>query len=151
MVLVPRLASVFSILGSLYIIQHVLRSKKRLGRIYHRLLLGLSANDCLFALYSFLGNWPAPAEGPFHGTAGNQLSCTMHGFLGQGTGLVSILYSGSLTIFFLFLISGRTSQTRSSCSRTSRWPWPSTATGRSSSWRARSSGAVPSWEGRTRC
>lgn len=48
--IVPKVAAFPSILGSLFIVQHVLRSKKRRGRVYHRILLLMSANDFVYSI-----------------------------------------------------------------------------------------------------
>ena len=104
MVLVPRVAAIFSIFGSAYIVQHVLRSRLRRRRVYHRLLLGMSAYDFIFATYSASGNWPAPHDLPWYGTAGNQTTCTVQGFLGQAAGSASIYYSASVAVFFLLTV-----------------------------------------------
>jgi hypothetical protein len=52
-VLLPKVTAAPSLLACAYIIQHVLRSKKRRGRVYDRILLLMSLNDFIFALKTF--------------------------------------------------------------------------------------------------
>jgi hypothetical protein len=105
--IVPKVAAFPSILGSLFIIQHVLRSKKRRGRVYHRILLLMSVNDLVYSFKAFISTWPQPRDTPdwlSYGSVGNAATCTAAGFLGHGSALTSIVYNLSLTIFFLMVV-----------------------------------------------
>lgn len=102
--LVPKFASVPAIAGSLFIVQHVLRSKKRRGRVYHRILLMMSAHDFLFSLKNFSSTWPIPKSTMIYGSSGTQATCTAAGFLGHGSALTSICYNFSLTLFFVLVV-----------------------------------------------
>jgi hypothetical protein len=103
--ILPKFAAFPSILGSLFIVQHVLRSKKRRNRVYHRILLFMNINDFIWSIKAFVSTWPIP-DGTFyvHGAHGTTGTCTAAGFLGQGGSLTSILYNGSLTLFFLLVV-----------------------------------------------
>lgn len=101
----PKIAAFPSILGSLFIIQHVLLSKKRRGRVYHRILLLMSINDFIYSVKAFVSTWPIPEDTLFvHGARGTTQTCTVTGFFGQGGSLTSIVYNGSLTLFFLLVV-----------------------------------------------
>jgi hypothetical protein len=103
--IVPKLAAFPSILGSLFIIQHVLRSKERRNRVYHRILLFMGIHDFIHAIKAFVSTWPIPEGTSFvYGARGNTATCTAAGFLGQGGSLTSIFYNGSLTLFFLLVV-----------------------------------------------
>lgn len=103
--IVPKVAAFPSILGSLFIVQHVLRSKKRRGRVYHRILLWMSVNDFIYAVKAFVSTWPQPKDSSFaYGAAGTTATCSAAGFLGHGGSLTSICYNFSLTVFFLLVI-----------------------------------------------
>lgn len=102
---VPKIVTVPSFLGSVYIVQHVLKNRERRSRTYHRLLLGMALHDCLFAVWTFGSSWWIPSETPgVFGNIGNQTTCTVSGFIAQAAGLTSILYNGMLTLYFLLTI-----------------------------------------------
>jgi len=101
----PKIFAFPSILGSIYIIQHVLRNGKRSKRVYHRLLLSMSSMDLIFSMKEFMSTWVLPKDSSStFGASGTAGTCTAAGFFGQGSGLTSILYNGALTLFFLLTI-----------------------------------------------
>ena len=51
--IMPKITASFSIIGSLLILQHIVRSPKRHTICYHRLLLGLSSMDAISSIKSF--------------------------------------------------------------------------------------------------
>jgi hypothetical protein len=103
--IVPKVFSFPAILGSLFIIQHILRSKKRRSRVYHRILLWMSVHDFIYSIKSFLSTWPIPDGTNFvYGAKGNTQTCATAGFLGHAGALTSIFYNGSLTVFFLMVV-----------------------------------------------
>ena len=51
--IMPKITASFSIIGSLLILQHIIRSPKRRAICYHRLLLGLSSMDVISSIKSF--------------------------------------------------------------------------------------------------
>ncbi|CAB9524745.1 expressed unknown protein [Seminavis robusta] len=99
----PKFSSSFSIVGSLYIIQHVLRSPSRRQRVYTRLLLVMSGMDLMYAIKCFLSTWPLPT-GSAYGAVGTTQTCTAAAFWGQGGSLSSAVYNGSLTLYYLLTI-----------------------------------------------
>lgn len=104
--IVPKVTSVPSIIGSSFIIQDVLRNKKRRGQVYHRLMVGMSTMDLLWAIRCFLSTWPVPKEFnpviPY--ASGTNATCSFIGFLGHASGLASVLYTGALTLYFLLVV-----------------------------------------------
>mmetsp|Transcript_34268 Transcript_34268/g.83123 ORF Transcript_34268/g.83123 Transcript_34268/m.83123 type:complete len:429 (+) Transcript_34268:93-1379(+) len=101
--LVPKFTAIPSIVGSVYIVQHVLRSRKRRQRTYHRLLALMSAMDFIYAIKVFLSTWINP-EGTGYLASGTTQTCAAAGFLGHGGSLSSIMYNGSLTLYYLLTI-----------------------------------------------
>jgi len=107
MVLCPKFTSIPSLLGSLYIMQHVLRSPKRRHRLYTRIMLGMSCMDFIWAIKAFLSSWVVPASYElihFPFAVGTVQTCTAAGFLGHGATLASVLYNGSLALYYLLTI-----------------------------------------------
>ena len=96
--------SVPSLLGSLYIIYHILRSKKRRSKVFSRLMLAMSSMDFIFAVQGVLSSVPCPRELPIFLASGNWVTCEISGFLGQAGKLSSILYNGGLALYFLVTI-----------------------------------------------
>jgi len=93
MVILPKIMAIPSLIGTTLMIQHVVRSRKRLATVYHRLILMMSVNDFLFALAQFAGTWMNPAQyrNMMWLAAGNQQTCTANGFIRQGGLLSSII------------------------------------------------------------
>lgn len=105
MVILPKLTGAMSIFAASFVLYHILRSQRRRKRVYSRLVLMMSLQDFLFAVKQSLSSWVIP-QGSV-GTiwaVGSQQTCTAAGFVGQGSGLTSILYNGSLSIFFLLTV-----------------------------------------------
>ena len=99
----PKVTSIPSLLGSAYIIQHVLR--KRNGRIYHRILLVMSAMDFIYAAKCFMSTWVIPSELTIWQARGNTQTCDAWGFMGHGASLSSALYNASLAIYFCLTVA----------------------------------------------
>lgn len=103
------IASIPSIIGALYIIQHVLRSEKRRKRAFTRILLVMSMMDLVFALTSVFSSSITPKEVkypyPYQNLAiGNWATCQAFGFLGHGAILSSVLYNASLSLYYVLTI-----------------------------------------------
>jgi len=97
-------ASVPSLVGSAYIVQHLIRKKKHKRRVFGRLFLGMAAMDFVDATTTFSNTWPAPAGLGIKLAAGTWASCEAFGFLQQGSRLASVLYNASLTAYYLATI-----------------------------------------------
>jgi hypothetical protein len=106
--LVPKVTAVPSILGSLYIIQHALRSLALRSpsdkRVYHRLLVAMSTMDFIYSVKSFCSTWPIPASTGIYLASGTTQTCTAAGFWGHGAALSSALYNGTLMLYYVWTI-----------------------------------------------
>lgn len=103
--LIPKVTAVPSLVGSAYIIQHVLRKRQSQRKTYHRILLVMSAMDFLYALKCFMSTWAIPSELAIWGAGGSIRTCDAWGFLGHGASLSSAVYNGSLAIYFSLTIA----------------------------------------------
>jgi hypothetical protein len=106
LVILPKIASLPSLVACPLVVHHVLRSKDRRATVYHRIILTMSVHDWLVAALNFVGTWMNPAAQKEYTwlAAGNQQTCTASGFLRQGSLLTSVLYSACLTLFFLLVV-----------------------------------------------
>ncbi|CAB9527022.1 expressed unknown protein [Seminavis robusta] len=101
--LLPKFSGFLSLCGSLYIVQHVLRSRERRGFVYHQILMAMSCSDVLGSSMYMLSTWPIP-RGDAVFAVGNQATCNAQGTLGQFASLTTPLYTGSLSIYYLLVI-----------------------------------------------
>jgi len=102
--LCPKITALPSIVGSAYIVQHIVRSPKRCRRVYHRLLLGMSVMDFIWSVKSFCSTWPIPSYTGIYLASGTTQTCAAAGFFGHGAALTSAMYSGTLTLYYLLTI-----------------------------------------------
>lgn len=104
--IIPKIMSIPSLLGSLWIVFEVLiDQRKRKITPYHRIMVGLSVADIIFSLWLFVGTWAVPKGTPGVAYAtGNEMSCDVQGFLIQFGGSASTLYNASLALYFLLVI-----------------------------------------------
>ena len=101
--ILPKITTVPSLLGSIFIIQHVFR--KRTWKIYHRILLVMTVMDFLYALKCFMSTWAIPRELAIWGAVGSTQTCDAWGFIGHGSSLSSAMYNGSLAIYFALTVA----------------------------------------------
>jgi len=100
----PKFTSFFSMFGSGFIIQEVLRDRRgKLSSTFHRLLLGMSICDLLASSVFFLTTWPIPRESGVYAAVGNQASCNLQGFFSQFS-LTTVMYNASLSVYYLVKI-----------------------------------------------
>jgi len=79
--IVFKVAAVFSIIGSSYIIFDILYKKKCIRSPLHRIVLGLSVHDLIVSFFSsFLNTWMVPRESDWWGAIGNCRTCAAQGF-----------------------------------------------------------------------
>ena len=116
--IVPKVGASLSLIGSLFILQDILRDPSRRQKLQFRLLLGMSLLDAMFSIKNFLSTWIIPAQLPVYLAAGTQGTCTAAGFIGQLTNMGSIFYNASLALYFVWTIrqGWRAAQLR-------RWEW----------------------------
>ena len=114
-VIVPKIASSLSMVGSAYIIWQVLRQRK-LSRMYHRLVLCMSFGDLISSFGIFLGLWPAPTEnlndGDLIGNMGNIATCDAQGFIVSFGSACTCCYNTVLTVYFLLFVKYSWNETR---------------------------------------
>lgn len=103
MALAPKFTGIVSLVSSTFIIQHVLRDRRRRRLTYHRLLLGMSVSDFFGSLCCFLSTWPIP-RGEACLAAGTTATCTAQGFFNQTAALTTPTYNISLAIYYLLVI-----------------------------------------------
>ena len=102
------LAAIPSIFGSILMIQHILRSRKRRSRTISRVLLGMSSNDLIFAICAVFGTLFNPKGvypdwmNPY--ASGTWKTCEASGFLLQLSSTSSVIYNGVLTLCYLLLL-----------------------------------------------
>ena len=99
--------SFFSMAGSLYILQHILRDPQRRKATLTQIILGMSAMDFLYALVSSASTTIAPEEAVGDKSPlarGTWATCEAFGFLGHGSSLSSAIYNASLTLHYLLTI-----------------------------------------------
>mmetsp|Transcript_17960 Transcript_17960/g.24877 ORF Transcript_17960/g.24877 Transcript_17960/m.24877 type:complete len:417 (-) Transcript_17960:1481-2731(-) len=103
--IIPCVTGSLSVIGSLSIIYSICSDwKKKISRIYYRLLLPFSIFDVIFSFTVALGSLPAP-EGSHNASwaKGNTATCTAQGFV-NSIGYAATYYSASLSISFLLSI-----------------------------------------------
>ena len=103
MAIAPKVTGIISLFSSTFIIQHVLRDRKRRSLTYHRLLLGMSISDFFGSLMCFLSTWPIP-RGEACLAAGTTATCTAQGFFNQTAALCTPTYNISLAIYYILVI-----------------------------------------------
>ena len=96
----PKLSSLLSLSGSLWIIIEVYTHRKKRSNTYHRLLFCMSIFDILESIWNFAATWPIPKTDPtvlhiqsenhqdgqdflIYNPIGNQVSCSIQGFFLQ--------------------------------------------------------------------
>lgn len=99
--IISKIGGSISCIGSIYIIQDVLRSPDRRSKsIYHRLMIGLSTMDILLSFFQYvLSSWPMPRES-YLWAVGNMASCTTVAFIDRVGHFGSPLYNCSLASFY---------------------------------------------------
>lgn len=116
--LVPKVTGGLSFFGSLFIVQEILRNNKHKQQpnnsssssssspVYHRIMLGLSAFDCLSSLTNILSTWPSPQhlDDSIYLASGNTATCTAQGFLAEVGAMSAVLYTASLTLRFVLCV-----------------------------------------------
>lgn len=89
--------------GSLLIIGDILKKANVRGTSFHQLVLGISSFDCVRSLAYLLSGLMAPANAGFPRPHGNNVSCSVQGFMIQ-LGLASIFYDLCLAGYFYLVI-----------------------------------------------
>mmetsp|Transcript_18897 Transcript_18897/g.31250 ORF Transcript_18897/g.31250 Transcript_18897/m.31250 type:complete len:693 (-) Transcript_18897:68-2146(-) len=103
--LIPMFTASLSVIGSSIIIYIILSDRKRkLQRVYHRLLLAFSSVDWCFSINLGLSALVVPKGTPgVWGALGNQATCEASGFVTQ-FGQSSGLYSAFMCLYYLLIL-----------------------------------------------
>jgi len=100
-------SGVISTLGSILIILVLLRSPKKLGSTYRRLVFGMSCMDILHSLVYVAAGLPVPDDELIwrsNNAIGNIATCNVQGFMNY-TGLMgSVFYDCMLSIYFIMVV-----------------------------------------------
>ena len=105
MAIAPKCSGFVSLCASTYIVQHVLRDRKRRNLTYHRLLCGMSISDMFGSFMCFLSTWPIPRGEAFL-ASGTVQTCAAQGFFNQSAALCTPTYNISLAIYYLLVVVG---------------------------------------------
>jgi hypothetical protein len=97
---VPKGAALLSLVSASYAGVKILRSQRRLRRMYHRIFLGLTASCMVSNITFIVGTWamPAEAQGLFVMNIGNEWTCAAQAFFSELGVAGSYSYLSALSI-----------------------------------------------------
>ena len=121
--IVPKITAFASMIGSSWIIHHVMKSRDRRRLVYHRLVMCMSIADVLSSLAIFLSTWPMP-KGSAYWAAGNTQTCIAHGFLSQGAAIATPSYNTMLSVYYYLVVSNAWSERRIAAMEPYFHAWP---------------------------
>jgi hypothetical protein len=96
-----RVMGMFSLIGSSYVIQDVLRNEQKRNHTFHRLMVGLSISDVLSSFSAHILSTAPMPKGYQMFAVGNIATCDAQGFINTMSGLTIMLYNCSLTTYYL--------------------------------------------------
>ena len=109
--LVPKPSALLSLMGSYCVVREIvfdIFDAKRRGirtKPISRVLLCMSSCDLFVSLGFFLSTWPAPKQLDYiWGNVGSQGFCTFQGFIFQFGYVATMMWSGTLAIFYLLIL-----------------------------------------------
>mmetsp|Transcript_11296 Transcript_11296/g.14165 ORF Transcript_11296/g.14165 Transcript_11296/m.14165 type:complete len:424 (+) Transcript_11296:204-1475(+) len=100
LVLAPMVTGSVSFVASLTLIIMIRRSTVKLSTIYRRLIFGLIVSNLIFSIGQLTSSFPAH-NGTIWGAIGNDVSCDIQGFISVIGLCGAVLYSLSLSVYFL--------------------------------------------------
>ena len=100
-----------SFAASLTLIVMILRSDLKLSTVYRRLIFGISVFDLVQSLSQGMSSLPMPA-GSIWAAVGNNVTCDLQGFTTVVGVHGSVLYTLSLSVYFLFALKYEVSGAR---------------------------------------
>ncbi|CAB9501871.1 expressed unknown protein [Seminavis robusta] len=110
--LAPKFSGTLSIMGSVFIITDIVKSREKLGRTYSRILLVMSLYDFFTSIAQGLSTWPIPAETQgVKFASGTTFTCNFQGFFTQ-LGVGAPMYNCSLSFYYLIVIAFAFSEDR---------------------------------------
>ena len=98
--------AIVSVLSSSTLIRMIMKSKQRLSSTYHRILIGMSIGDIFYSipLATFHAMSPSDVSYMVWNARGNQASCNAYGFFVSAGMYLSLCYSCSLNLYYLFKV-----------------------------------------------
>jgi hypothetical protein len=76
----PKITGALSVIGAASVCLEILKDRRKRGKVYHRLLLGMSITDLNTSFWYALSTWPIPRDTKVVAfPSGNQASCTAQG------------------------------------------------------------------------
>ena len=104
-ILIARCAGILGLLGSMYIIQDILKDTRRRKPTKNRIILFMSICDFLFSVSSpILGPVMGPKEIGAPGSIGNVTTCTIQGFMILSSATSSAYYNVTLALCYLLIV-----------------------------------------------
>ena len=107
----PSISGCISSFASITLIVSIFRSNLKLSNVYRRLIFFLSVFDIILSITHALSSLPMPA-GTIWGAIGNDVTCGMQGFFTTVGLCGTVLYSLSLTVYFLLVVKYDMSEAR---------------------------------------
>ena len=106
MAIIRSVSAIISVISSVTLIRMITTSKDRLSTTYHRILLGMSIGDILLSLMIATFQVMSPSEMNYMvwNAKGNQVSCDVYGSLVWVGMTLTVFYSCSLNIYYLFKV-----------------------------------------------
>ena len=101
--IVPKITGLLSATLSGVIASVICRDPKKRGKVYQRLILGMSIADVSSSLWLAMSTWPIPQETGILWAVGTVTSCNFQGFFTQ-FGISSPLYNMSLSVYYLLAV-----------------------------------------------
>lgn len=103
--ILPKVSSIFSLFGSMWIIIEVASERRKRSAPYHRLLLAMSVYDVLESVWNFGSTWPIPTGSPdIIWALGNTASCEAQGFF-LTLSVAVPLYNAMLSFYYVLVIN----------------------------------------------
>lgn len=111
LIIVPSITGCISSIASTTLIVSIFRSNQKLSTVYRRLVFALSVFDILQSIPQIFSSLPMPT-GSIWGAIGNDITCDLQGFFATIGFCGAVLYSLSLTIYFLLVVKFNMSEAK---------------------------------------
>jgi hypothetical protein len=99
--IVQRVMGTLSLIGSMYVIQEVLRNEQKRNHTFHRLMVGLSVADALTSFFAHILSTALIPKGYQVLAIGSVATCDVQGFISWMCACVAALYNCSLATYYL--------------------------------------------------
>jgi hypothetical protein len=102
--LLPKITSLLSISGSVWIVGEVWFSHEKRFFVYHKLLLRMALYDILVSIWYFASTWPLPQEYDSYQALGTDTTCQVQGFFIQ-LHIANAIYFAMLGVYYMLVIT----------------------------------------------